>query len=335
MSLPFLELPPLCSTPARPISHSSMINSSTINRTATGQPSLLPLQPLLNSNDANSGRYTLAPLVSNHASANTGSSHHYGKVPVTPGGQMITLPFTPSPTCNIARNANSTFTRTTSCFSIGSNTSNNSTMATPPSDDSADDLPVSPEQSIRLAGLKPPARYPGALPESFSRQDPVPGDESDNEDDESKKQKGAPSQNPWDYMRPLKKKERRRFTRRELEAIETLWWVEKAPNKYQRQRIGAWLGVKTKHITVWFQNKRQESKKHAKEQQETLDKSVKQDLEDTKTETHRPRLHHEPDAARMTRVPVNGDRSPLISFPALNLQLRPSATRFSRLPTGN
>ena len=147
---------------------------------------------------------------------------------------MTTIPYTPSPTYNIARNTSS-FSRTDSCFSVGS------IMATPLSDDGSDDLAVSPELEVRLAGLKPPARYPGPLPDSFTRQDPVPGDDDDEEDE--KKAKGAPSQNPWDYMRKLKKKERRRFTKRELEAIETLWWVEKAPNKYQRQRIGAWLGV--------------------------------------------------------------------------------------------
>ena len=110
-------------------------------------------------------------------------------------------------------------------------------------DDDSNDIPVAPHLLPKLAGLKGPARYPGDLPDCFVRQDPVPAGDSENDDDDPKKAKGAPSQNPWDYVKKTKKKERRRFTRKELEAIETLWWVERAPNKYQRQRIGAWLGV--------------------------------------------------------------------------------------------
>jgi hypothetical protein len=67
---------------------------------------------------------------------------------------------------------------------------------------------------------------------------------------------GAASCNPWDYLigngalgvaaevgEDGKSKARRRFTKKELEALEVLWSLHKNPTKYQRQRLGAWIGA--------------------------------------------------------------------------------------------
>lgn len=74
---------------------------------------------------------------------------------------------------------------------------------------------------------------------------------------------GKSSCNPWDYLSAddvnngeeeigtgpalggggKKSKMRRRFRKLELEALEVLWTWAKLPNMYQRQRLGAWLGV--------------------------------------------------------------------------------------------
>ncbi|WVQ99543.1 hypothetical protein IAU59_006679 [Kwoniella sp. CBS 9459] len=140
---------------------------------------------------------------------------------------------------------------------------------------------------VDLAGIQPPAPFPGPYPIAYARKDPVPTDDEP-ETGESKRsgRQGAPSWNPWDYVlgevpggeqgptqTPVKDggedgkggKVRRRFTKRELEALEVLWSISKSPSKYERQRLGAWLGVKTKHITVWFQNRRQEEKRYLRE----------------------------------------------------------------------
>ncbi|WWC89168.1 uncharacterized protein L201_004086 [Kwoniella dendrophila CBS 6074] len=147
----------------------------------------------------------------------------------------------------------------------------------------------SPEPSsplpIDLSGIQPPAPFPGPYPTAYTRKDPVPSDEGEPESENKRSgRQGAPSWNPWDYVlgevpggeqgpnqTPVKdddgkgNKIRRRFTKRELEALEVLWSISKSPSKYERQRLGAWLGVKTKHITVWFQNRRQEEKRYLRE----------------------------------------------------------------------
>jgi hypothetical protein len=87
-------------------------------------------------------------------------------------------------------------------------------------------------------------------------------DAADENDDRNRQRHGAVSCNPWDYLlaepveppkmgEEYKGKARRRFTKKELEALEVLWSITKSPTKYERQRLGSWLGVKTKHITVW------------------------------------------------------------------------------------
>ncbi|WVF71323.1 hypothetical protein IAT40_006126 [Kwoniella sp. CBS 6097] len=147
--------------------------------------------------------------------------------------------------------------------------------------------PSSSPTPVDLAGIQPPAPFPGSYPIAYTRKDPVPTDDEP-EAGESKRsgRQGAPSWNPWDYVlgevpggeqgpnqTPVKDggddgkggKVRRRFTKRELEALEVLWSISKSPSKYERQRLGAWLGVKTKHITVWFQNRRQEEKRYLRE----------------------------------------------------------------------
>ncbi|WWC94616.1 hypothetical protein V866_001463 [Kwoniella sp. B9012] len=139
---------------------------------------------------------------------------------------------------------------------------------------------------IDLSGIQPPAPFPGAYPTAYTRKDPVPSEEGEPESENKRSgRQGAPSWNPWDYVlgevpggeqgpnqTPVKdtddgkgNKIRRRFTKRELEALEVLWSISKSPSKYERQRLGAWLGVKTKHITVWFQNRRQEEKRYLRE----------------------------------------------------------------------
>ncbi|WRT66531.1 uncharacterized protein IL334_003490 [Kwoniella shivajii] len=139
---------------------------------------------------------------------------------------------------------------------------------------------------IELSGIQPPAAFPGPYPTAYTRKDPVPSDEGEPESENKRSgRQGAPSWNPWDYVlgevpggelgpnsTPVKEcddgkgnKIRRRFTKRELEALEVLWSITKSPSKYERQRLGAWLGVKTKHITVWFQNRRQEEKRYRRE----------------------------------------------------------------------
>lgn len=137
-------------------------------------------------------------------------------------------------------------------------------------------------ESGDLAGIQPPATFPlPDYPASFMRAEPVPTEETEdlhkflpNDGSVRKYRYGGASCNPWDYMlgdvpdtdyehplssRPARYgpdakhgcKVRRRFTKRELEALEVLWSIAKSPSKYERQRLGAWLGVKTKHITVW------------------------------------------------------------------------------------
>ncbi|RSH88873.1 hypothetical protein EHS25_002535 [Saitozyma podzolica] len=141
---------------------------------------------------------------------------------------------------------------------------------------STSSIPDTPSPA-NLAGIQPPAPFPGDLPLAYLRKEPVPSeDAADENDDRSRQRHGAVSCNPWDYQlvesseqskngEEFKGKARRRFTKKELEALEVLWSITKSPTKYERQRLGSWLGVKTKHITVWFQNRRQEEKRHSRE----------------------------------------------------------------------
>ena len=112
---------------------------------------------------------------------------------------------------------------------------------------------------IDLVGIRPPARFPGPYPASFTNRLPVQSKKNDLEENSTggsktpNKQNGSASLNPWDYVPaeigltkdggPMKAKSRRRFNKRELEVLEVLWSLGKSPSKYQRQRLGAWFGV--------------------------------------------------------------------------------------------
>lgn len=110
---------------------------------------------------------------------------------------------------------------------------------------------------IKLAGIQPPAPFIGPYPVAYLNKDPVPSDHNDAGDNDASdlrrsSRQGAASCNPWDYVmtdetskdgEESKGKVRRRFKKRELEALEVLWSISKSPTKYQRQRLGAWLGV--------------------------------------------------------------------------------------------
>ena len=112
--------------------------------------------------------------------------------------------------------------------------------------------------SVNLAGIQSPAPFVGPYPIGYLRKESVPSEENDMGDlDVSElrrsSRQGAASCNPWDYVcldqetakegEEVKGKARRRFAKRELEALEVLWSISKSPTKYQRQRLGAWLGV--------------------------------------------------------------------------------------------
>jgi len=131
-------------------------------------------------------------------------------------------------------------------------------MTTKPSPSPATPSTVGSNASpIKLAGIQPPAPFTGPYPIGYTNKEPVPSDDNDGGDDASDlkrpNRQGAASCNPWDYVlvesetgkdgEEGKGKVRRRFTKRELEALEVLWSISKSPTKYQRQRLGAWLGV--------------------------------------------------------------------------------------------
>ncbi|OCF32980.1 hypothetical protein I317_04304 [Kwoniella heveanensis CBS 569] len=193
----------------------------------------------------------------------------------------MNAPFPPS-TTNTLYSPSSESQRSTSASRSGVRGTARSHLSFSPSP-----TPSSSPTPVDLAGIQPPAPFPGAYPIAYTRKDPVPtDDEPEAGDGKRSGRQGAPSWNPWDYVlgevpggeqgpnqTPVKEggddgkggKVRRRFTKRELEALEVLWSISKSPSKYERQRLGAWLGVKTKHITVWFQNRRQEEKRYLRE----------------------------------------------------------------------
>lgn len=123
-----------------------------------------------------------------------------------------------------------------------------------------------PAGPIELQELLPPARFPGALPTAFLNQGDVPMNDNDNGADDSSSansRRTLVSCNPWDY-RPEdhgKSKPRRRFSPGELDMLEILWSISHNPHKWQRQKLARWFGCTTRHLTVWFQNRRQDLKK--------------------------------------------------------------------------
>ena len=151
MSLPFLELPPLC-TPSRPIAdiphhHRDRDLPATIKTTL------------------NHDHEQLYPGSHFHSST---SHSFYSPSPQEGHSQqshsLLLQPY------NIARNTHSStsFSRTDSCFSVAST----STMSMPLMDDDENDIPVAPHLLPKLAGLKGPARYPGNLPRQLYTSGP-------------------------------------------------------------------------------------------------------------------------------------------------------------------
>jgi hypothetical protein len=74
----------------------------------------------------------------------------------------------------------------------------------------------------------------------------------------SDKRSGQPSVNPWDYLydptatpTPAKKKgktpednkHRQNFRHWQIEIMEVLFGIQPTPSRFEKQRLGAWLGV--------------------------------------------------------------------------------------------
>ncbi|GMK55270.1 hypothetical protein CspeluHIS016_0203260 [Cutaneotrichosporon spelunceum] len=133
--------------------------------------------------------------------------------------------------------------------------------------------PYPPGHPIDLHDLLPPAKWHGPLPPAYLNQGDMPS--GDNNDDNASGGGGEPtpgstssrralvSCNPWDYKVEDhgKNKPRRRFSPGELDMLEILWTISRNPHKWQRQKLARWFGCTTRHLTVWFQNRRQDLKK--------------------------------------------------------------------------
>ncbi|WWC70153.1 uncharacterized protein I206_104100 [Kwoniella pini CBS 10737] len=253
---------------------STSLPIATANRKKIHPPNGTPLHMPIN-NTFNVG-YSDAPLKTPQ-SAFTSRNGTMGRSISTPTLKYDTVPYL-LPNKSAAGTRYSPSIESTQSSSI-SRSAERGRMSFSPSP-----TPSSPS-AIHLSGIQPPAPFPGAYPLAYTRKDPVPSDEGEPESENKRSgRQGAPSWNPWDYVlgevpggeqgpnqTPVKDEDakgnkiRRRFTKRELEALEVLWSISKSPSKYERQRLGAWLGVKTKHITVWFQNRRQEEKRYLRE----------------------------------------------------------------------
>ena len=117
-----------------------------------------------------------------------------------------------------------------------------------------------------------PALFPGPYPSAFLYSEPCPlTDKEKKKERENKHVRATESSlNPWDYLAedgespegssaPLlneaaiggQRKPRRRFNNEELQCLEIFWAISHDHKKYARQRLGAWLGVATRHITFW------------------------------------------------------------------------------------
>ncbi|EAL18893.1 hypothetical protein CNBI1540 [Cryptococcus deneoformans B-3501A] len=76
------------------------------------------------------------------------------------------------------------------------------------------------------------------------------------------------SLNEWDYLEApwldrlkCKMSPRKRFTIPQLQILEVQWNNDISPPKVDRQRLAMWMGTRTKHVNIWFQNRRQYEKK--------------------------------------------------------------------------
>ncbi|KAL7421905.1 hypothetical protein Q5752_003677 [Cryptotrichosporon argae] len=118
-------------------------------------------------------------------------------------------------------------------------------------------------RTIDLRGLHGPAAWQGAYPYDFSAKRPPPPEPGKGgRPKDKKKQSAAPSINPWDYVAAQADSHgRRRFPRHEIDVMELMWSDQMSPCKWTRMRMARWFGCRTHHVTVWFQNRRQELKK--------------------------------------------------------------------------
>ncbi|ODN97258.1 hypothetical protein L198_03821 [Cryptococcus wingfieldii CBS 7118] len=120
-----------------------------------------------------------------------------------------------------------------------------------------------------LAGLQPPATAPWSSSEPEAYLEWVPAwwhDESHAEHKLAAIDKK--SENEWDYLESAwldnsrsKSLGRRRFTTSQLQLLEVQWSLDTCPEKVERQRLARYMGTKTKHVNIWFQNRRQYTKK--------------------------------------------------------------------------
>ncbi|CAK9781100.1 hypothetical protein CC85DRAFT_282538 [Cutaneotrichosporon oleaginosum] len=138
--------------------------------------------------------------------------------------------------------------------------------------------PYPPGHPIDLHDLLPPAKWHGQLPPAFLNQGDMPSGGDANDDtpnggggggggeptpSSTSTRRALVSCNPWDYKVEDhgKNKPRRRFSPGELDMLEILWSISHNPHKWQRQKLARWFGCTTRHLTVWFQNRRQDLKK--------------------------------------------------------------------------
>ncbi|WVQ82088.1 hypothetical protein IAT38_004216 [Cryptococcus sp. DSM 104549] len=120
-----------------------------------------------------------------------------------------------------------------------------------------------------LGGLQCPDTTPwvGGYPLAYIDQLPVPQGT-----DPKQKAHTRPSVNPWDYLLEVdhpkgqvlhapegwtgERVSRNVMTRENQQLLEALWSVDMGMPMVERQRAGAWMGMRTRYITNWFQNRR-------------------------------------------------------------------------------
>ena len=143
-------------------------------------------------------------------------------------------------------------------------------VVTPPAQTGQSVRAPTPAARFQLHGIQPPVRLRFPLPAAFLQEHPVPDDEDllgvPRPAAIKRDRSSQASKNPWDYLTYTEEimwsdgyndKEnlaaavsltdrgtiRRRFNDSERDALETLYIVRRNPSKFDRQRLGAWLGV--------------------------------------------------------------------------------------------
>ncbi|ODN76946.1 hypothetical protein L202_05512 [Cryptococcus amylolentus CBS 6039] len=130
-------------------------------------------------------------------------------------------------------------------------------------------LKLPPSHTSFLAGLQPPATAPWSSSEPEAYLKWVPAWWHDESHAEYKLAAiDKKSENEWDYLESAwldnsrsKSLGRRRFTTPQLQLLEVQWSLDTCPEKVERQRLARYMGTKTKHVNIWFQNRRQYTKK--------------------------------------------------------------------------